>query len=95
MQKYICNIYIFLWCLYSLQGTLYARGGAISNFILVLLIVMSLYYLYRLVTNYKIPTVLKVLLSLLVIWTAYGFAIIVDGNGVVGDSDTNYLKNIS
>ena len=94
MQKHICNIYIFLWCLYSLQGTLYSRGSIISQLLLVIIIMISFYYFFILLTHHKLPDVLKVLSWLLLLWTIYGFIIIIYGNGVKALPNHYYLKNI-
>lgn len=94
MEKQICNIYIFLWCLYSLQGTLYPRGGFLSQGLLVVVLAMSLYYFIKVITCYKMPLVLKSLSLLLLLWTIYGFIIIIYGNGVKWVANHTYLKNI-
>ena len=94
MKKNICNIYIFLWCLYNLQGTLYARGTIISQLLLILLLFISFFYYFRLLIYHHLPLVLKILSCLFFIWTIYGFVIIVYGNGVQRVLNYSYLKNI-
>ena len=103
MSKYfnICNFYILLWCLYSLQGTLYTGGSIISQGILAILLLISLYYTVYANVNYQLPPYMKMLNVMLVMFTIYGVALIISGEelsikeecaGVVSNKD--YLKNI-
>lgn len=66
-----CTFYTFLWCLYSLQGTLYASGGIISKSLLLLILILSLYYTVRVITKYKLPAFLKVLLAFIGMYVVY------------------------
>ncbi len=91
MKNQACNIYIALWCLYYLQGTLYSSGSVISRFLLAVLLIVSLYYFLFANNRYKIPNVLKMLSCLILIWTVYGVIHIIIGDG--GRSYI-YLKNI-
>lgn len=77
----ISNVYIFLWCLYNLQGTLYASGSYISRIILAVILMISIYYFVFANFRYEIPKVLKVLSWLVLIWTVYGFIHILYGTG--------------
>lgn len=99
-QLNICNIYIFLWCLYSLQGTLYTSGGIISQGILAILLTVSLYYLFVVNFTMRTPSAIKALNVFIVMLTVYGLLYAASGKiiivqhtglpiGVVG-----YLKNI-
>jgi hypothetical protein len=94
-RKYIANIYIALWCLYGLQGTLYQTGGRLSQLLLAFLLSVSLCFFGFANLKYKLPTVLKVLSWLVVIWTIYGSINIILGNGAEWKIPSYYyLKNI-
>ncbi len=94
-----CNIYITLWCLYYLQGTLYASGSIISQAILAILLVMSICNAYIVNRHYKLPIFFKGLNVLIAMFTIYGIAIIVSGEKLMTKNYTivanhEYLKAI-
>ena len=94
-----CNFYIFLWCLYYLQGTLYASGSIISQAILAILLVMSICNAYIVNRHYKLPIFFKGLNVLIAMFTIYGIAIIVSGEKLMTNNYTilanhEYLKAI-
>lgn len=72
-MKKIANIYLCLFMLYYLQGVLYKVGGILSQVLLVGVLSISLYYFVYAILNYKLPTPLKILAILILIWTVYGF----------------------
>lgn len=80
MKKYfnICTLYIFLWCIYYLQGIVYARGSIISQMILLLLMLISGYYFIKVNISYRIPPFLKVLNVFIGVMTIYGIFLILD-----------------
>lgn len=103
MCKYlsICNIYIFLWCLYSLQGTLYATGSIISQGLLGLFLLLSVYYVLYTNVVYKFPPYMKALNVLLAMFTIYGVillfsneVLLITSEGADAVSNKDYLKNI-
>lgn len=67
-----CYVYIGLWMLYSLQGTLYASGSMISRGLLSIVLVMSLYYFFYVNLQYKKPFFFKILNVFLLVFTLYG-----------------------
>lgn len=81
MNKLIPNIYISLWIVYSLQGTLYTSGGMISRLLLVVLMLVSLYYFCYANLKYKLPTPLRILSILVIAWSFYGVFPILFGTG--------------
>lgn len=93
-MKNICNYYIGAWCLYYLQGTLYESGGILSQGLMLLLMIVSLYYFIYANLHFKLPKVLKVLSVLIALFTVYGVFIILFGNGVVYVQNYQYLKAI-
>ena len=97
----ICNFYIFLWCIYSLQGTLYESGSIISQMVLAILLVVSLFFVFYANVKFEIPPYMKALNVMLVMFTIYGVALLLspeqlyvreDDVGLVSNKD--YLKNI-
>ncbi len=81
MGKLICNIYIFLWCLYGLRGTLYPTGSILARFLLVVLLLFSLYCVIVATSQIKMPSLLKMVLCLIIVFSVYGFVNILYGNG--------------
>ena len=103
MSKYfnICNLYILLWCLYSLQGTLYSRGSIISQGLLTIILVMSVYYAVLANEKYTFPPYMKALNLLVAMFTVYGVTLLFSGEVLIikedhlgAVSNKDYLKNI-
>lgn len=100
----ISNIYILLWALYSLQGTLYASGSIISQGILAILLLWSIYYCFVVNTKYtsnELPRFFKAVNAFLIIATIYGIILILSGKElyvteveIVKTSNLDYLKSI-
>ncbi len=96
-----CYIYIGLWILYNLQGTLYASGSILSRGLLAIVLTMSLYYFFYVNYQYKISSFFKVLNILLLVFTLYGGYNMLFGGQIrltVGDivsiPNYYYLKDI-
>lgn len=87
MKQYlnICTLYILLWCLYYLQGIVYASGSTISQMILLLLMLISGYYFIKVNTEYKIPGFLKVLNLFIGVMTIYGIVLFLDPTPIYFD----------
>ena len=96
MNKNFFYIYILLWTVYELQGTLYAHGNIISVSALFIIIIMSLYLFFYSNIHYKLPTPLKILSILIIVWTVYGLEPILFGTGQTAFfvQPFSYLKGI-
>lgn len=103
MGKYfnVCNFYILLWCLYSLQGTLYTGGSIISQGILAVLLVISLYYTIYANIKFVLPPYMKMLNIMLIMFVIYGGVLLLSNEVLVirddylgAVSNKDYLKNI-
>ena len=98
--KSIINIYLGLWCIYSLQGLLYSSGGWISRSVLAILILVSLYYFFYANLKYKLPSVLKVLSIIVAVFSIYGLIRIIQNEQITITENYytikswDYLKNI-
>ena len=97
----ICNFYILLWCLYNLQGTLYASGSIISQGILAVLLLISLFFVIYANAKFEMPPYMKVLNVMLLMFTVYGILLIFSGEtlivreGYIGAvSNKGYVKSI-
>ncbi len=95
----ISNIYILLWCLYYLQGTLYASGGIISQGILAILLAISAYYVFYVNFSLKTPAVIKALNVFILMLTFYGAIYWMSGEVIVKHDGNpigavGYLKGI-
>lgn len=96
MKKFLLFFYIFLWVIYGLQGTLYPHGNYLSVGSLALSMALSLYYYVYANLHYKLPTPMKILSFLLLIWTIYGMIPILFGTGQTAFQiqPFSYLKGI-
>lgn len=97
----LCNFYILLWCLYSLQGTLYASGSIISQGILAILLAISLFFVIYANAKFEMPPYMKALNVMLTMFTVYGIALMLSGEtltikeGYMGAvSNKDYIKGI-
>lgn len=88
MNAKIPNLYITMWLLYYLQGVLYNVGGFLSQSLLVILLIASLYYFVYSIFKYSLPKPLRILSVMIVAWTLYGLVSILSGTGF------EYLKSI-
>lgn len=93
-MKNVSHLYIGLWCLYNLQGTLYESGGWVSRGLMLILILFSIYYYLYANTRYKLPSYLKSLSILVFVFTIYGIVNIIFGNGSKDVANYLYLKAI-
>lgn len=104
-MKSICNIsslYIFLWVLYNLQGMLFGQGGAISQSILLGLLMLSLYYCcYVNMKMRPLPLLLKAMNFFLLFLSVYGVInlfrlepMYLSEGAIVPVANHDYLKNL-
>lgn len=94
MKKIVVHLYLALWCLYNLQGTLYVSGGVLSRSLFGVLIVWSLYYFVIANLQYRLPRVMKILSLLIAIWTIYGVISLLTRHAAHITSPYYYLRNI-
>lgn len=93
-------IYISLWCLYSLQGTLYAVGSIISQGILAILLATSLYYFFVVNLTMRTPSAIKALNIFIAMLTIYGLIFFASGKIIIMEHTgqpieaIGYLKGI-
>lgn len=92
--------YIALWCIYFLQGILYSVGGVISQSILMLNLLISIYYVFYANTHYLLPKYYKRLNFLVLMFTVYGIIMMITHGSTIhspsGQSipTKNYLQTI-
>lgn len=100
LNKYLknpCVWYILTWILYLLQGTLYESGSRISQFLLLVILLVSVRHTYRVFNMHQTSIFFKGLNALILMYTFYGLLLfITDGvttRGLVMKIDSfNYLK---
>lgn len=74
-----CSLYILLWILYLLQGVLYEGGSIISQALLAIILLISVFFFFKVnIGESKLPSFLKVLNLFIVMMTIYGFLAIFD-----------------
>lgn len=94
-----CILYILLWGIYSLQGTLYASGSLISQSALVIVLLMSIYHFFKVNRFRYLPQFIKALNVLLLMFTVYGLVYMTFGDTFSFSwfnkvPKFHYLKNI-
>ena len=97
----ICNLYIFIWYIYLLQGPLSLTGGMITRLLLVINILISLYFTFYANFRYKLSSYFHTLNILLIIFTIYGVArlfgseiVVRHGSDNVSINNFEYLKSV-
>ncbi len=95
-----CDCFIILWVIYYLQGTLYAEGGIIGISLLGINLLISAICALKVFQMRDTPIYFRGLGLLLVLFTIYGFALIVSHPGIIHYPSGrevpsfNYIKNI-
>ena len=88
-----CTFYYILWCLYNLQGILYASGTAISQGLLAILVVWSFYIIFSNWGRLARVPYFKALGVLVAMYTIYGIlSVVVHGAMVHNVPATEYFK---
>lgn len=95
------HIYLLLWNIYWLQGVLFPSGRLVSQILLAILLLVSVFYFCVAIFRYKLPKVLKTLAIIIGVFTIYGVIAIVSGDsftiiesGSTSVDAVDYLKNI-
>lgn len=89
------NIYTLIWCLYNLQGLLYAEGGSLSKGLGAIFLVVSSYYFIKVVSVRNLPRPLSYFSILVVLFGVYGvIRVNASPDGWVGgmSAPTTFLK---
>lgn len=96
-----CNLYIFLWLIYSVQSFVFGGKGTIfSSIIIFSLMGISAYHFVYALFNYKMPKYMKGLTVLVIMFTIYGVILILSGKTIrfMGSgavvNKVSYLKSI-
>ena len=96
-----CNLYIFLWLIYSVQSFVFGgKGTSFSSIIIFSLIGVSAYHFVYALFNYKMPGYMKGLVVLVFMFTLYGIILIISGKTIMFMrtrsvvKNYNYIKNI-
>ena len=96
----VCHIYLLVVLLCAVDGWLYSSGGFLALGLQYVLILMSLYYVVYANVYYKLPTYFKALNVLLIMFTIYGFLLLMSGEQLFimasmrEVENTRYLKLI-
>ncbi len=78
-----CNLYIFLWLIYSVQSFVFGgKGTSFSSIIIFSLIGISAYHFVYAPSNYKMPKYMKGLTVLVIMFTIYGVILILSGKTI-------------
>ena len=75
----ICNIYTAAWCLYFLQGSLYAKGGPIGRLLILFVLLLSVWYFVNTALRTPRPAYLRALNILVILFSIYGIVSILTG----------------
>ena len=93
------NIYILLWLVYELQFFIFGSSGTIySHLIILFLMVSSLYFMIYAIVRYRMPSYMKSLSWLLIMFTIYGGLLMVSPTVITHSSIVvskyTYLQSI-
>lgn len=77
------NRYLTLWCIYLLQGTLYAEGGFVSRTIIVLIVLISFSHIKTVFNDIRVKNFFKVLLCLVALYTLHGLLLLLTGGSTL------------
>ena len=78
-----CNLYIFLWLIYSIQSFVFGGKGTIfSSIIIFSLMGISAYHFVYALSNYEMPKYMKGLTVLVIMFTIYGIILILSGKTI-------------
>lgn len=88
------NIYSLIWCLYYMQGILFAEGSIISQGLLAVFLLMSLYYFVKVLQIRSVNKVIRAFQYLAIMFGVYGLIrLTVDTHGwVYINEPTTYFK---
>lgn len=88
------NIYSLIWCLYYMQGILFAEGSIISQGLLAVFLLMSLYYFVKVSQIRSVNKVIRAFQYLAIMFGVYGLIrFTVDTHGwVYINEPTTYFK---
>lgn len=91
------SICILAWCIYDFQGLLLPKGTLFSQLLLIVLILVSLYYMFVANTRYKLPKYFWGLNVLIFMFTIYGVYLMIGYNPYDYSKQvesSSYLKGI-
>ncbi len=92
------DFYLILWCIYNLQGFLFPVGSLFAKVVLLVLMIVSLYYVGYSFSRYSLPKLLKVLAVLIAILSIYGVLFMLFGTTITVNSENiqsfDYLRNV-
>lgn len=87
-----CDIFVSLWCVYYLQGIVYP-SGIINQVTQLVIILVGLMALFQYITHNTGSRLINATIALIVMYSIYGFLLILFGDGLIMTTDTTYLKN--
>ena len=91
-------LYLFAWCIYYTQGILFPEGTLFTQFLVIVLLMVSLYYMFIANIRYRVPVYFYGLNILLGMFLIYGIYLMVGGYNpaeyALPVPSFNYLKNI-
>lgn len=100
-KKAYADMYIIICLLYLLQGVLYPSGGALSQSVMAIKLVVGLFTAYKILLLHNKPLFFKGLNTLLIMFIVYGVILILSGHefyiregGIGKVRNIGYLKDI-
>lgn len=96
LQAKSATLYTVIWCLYFLQGFIYADGSAIAKVLLILFVFYSIKYAVLVNIEFKINPFIKSINWLVMMFAIYGILRVVwgdDGSWAYQNDPTTYLKD--
>ena len=89
----LADLYILCWCIYYQQEALFSSGGLIFQGVLIVLLLMSLYFAFQVITKYKTPIYFKGLNMFLGVMVIYGLLLTISGEKVYVKATMEYYHS--
>ena len=87
MSRLLLFIFVALWSIYYLQGFAYSAGSRLAWITLLLGLLMCVYGWIKTYLTYKVPPILDATSVLLLIFSLYGFLLIISGQDIYRSFD--------
>ena len=94
MKRFFLFLFITVWCIYYLQGALYAAGSRLALVSLLLGLVLCVAGWFSAYHSYKMPSMLNTTSLMLVMFAAYGFFLVLSGKQIYRSFDQFHLTGV-
>lgn len=87
MKRFLLILFIAVWCVYYLQGSLYSAGSQLATISLFAGLLLSVYGWLKCYTRYPMPKMLNTMSILLLMFALYGIIMMISGTQIFRSFD--------